>query len=803
MVWFETLCQDLRYAFRLLRKAPGFTAVAVLSLAFGIGANSAMYSVVYAVLLRPLPYPEPERLVRVEQRETQDQVSMPELEFCAEHSSALASVAGARGPADGLLITDHPVWIQAMPVTAGFFHTLGIALALGREFDPQETRPGGPLAMIVSHGLWQRAFGADPNVVGRSVTLNNASYRIVGVLKEAFWFPTAADAYLPLRSSGSGSDLGANTEMIARLKPGVTLAQARGEMAILAEDFRRASPDSENYRGLALTPYQDFLAGSVRTNLLLLSGAVGVLFLIACFNLASLLLARLVARQKEIATRVALGGSRSRLLRQFLVENTLLTAAGGVTGLAGGRVLLNLLLTAVPFHLPASTTIHMEGNVIAFALIIALATGFVFSLLPAFSASHLDLHKALKTAGQAAAGTMRQRIRNVLVVGEIALSVTLLAGAGLLIQSLYNLHRQRLGFDPDGVMTFSTPVMAREGRSAAAIRAFDSALLERLRNLPEVRNAAAVNVLPLTGQNNFPTEREGHPDQDIGGMEIRVITPSYLETMKISVILGRPFNAGDIAGAPQVALVNETVARRWWGNGNPLGDRIVVGRMNGKPIGGSDEPPRIVAGVVADTRSVYLKAPPRPTVYLPVAQTPWYDNGMNWVVRGHLSPGFAEQLRHMAAGIDPRQKIDRIRTMREIISSSMADSRFDALLSGAFACLAMVLAAVGVYGLLAFAVARRTHEIGTRLALGATRPAVLKLILKQGMSLVVTGLLLGLAGALAVTRSLATLLFGVKATDPVNFAAVAALMLSIGLLASYIPARRATRVDPIVALRDE
>jgi putative ABC transport system permease protein len=388
-------------------------------------------------------------------------------------------------------------------------------------------------------------------------------------------------------------------------------------------------------------------------------------------------------------------------------------------------------------------------------------------------------------------------------VSEVAVSVTLLVGAGLLIQSLYRMYRERLGFDPHGVMTFFTPTTAEQRKNAAAIRAFDETLLQRLRALPGVRAAAAVSVLPLTGQNNYPTERDGHPDSAIGGMEIRVVSPSYFETMGIPIVRGRSFNAQDIAAAPGVILVNQTVARRWWGEADPLGDRVVVGRYQGRELGDLNEKPREVVGVVADTKSVYLKAPARPTVYLPAAQTPWYDAGMNWVVRGRFSTGFVERARQAVAEIDPRQRVERVRSMDEIVASTAAESRFNALLFGIFGGLALVLATIGVYGLLAFSVARRTTEIGTRMALGANRAAVLKMVLKQGIALVVVGLILGLAGAIAVTRSLAPLLFGVRSTDPISFMGVAALMLLVGLVASYFPARRATRVDPMAALRDE
>jgi predicted permease len=799
----ETIYQDLRYALRLLRRSLGFAAVAILSLGLGIGANTAIYSVIHGVLLRPLPYPEPDRLVRVEQIGSQGQLSMPEFEFWRDNNRSFVSTAGHRGTSDQLLSTgNNNVWIQTMPVTTDFFRTLGVTPGSGRELEPAETRADGPQAVILSNALWRNTFGSDTKAIGRMVTIDNVSYTVVGVLPPGFWFPESADAYLPLRSTGSASDSGANTEMFARLKPAVQPAQAREEMRLLSDRYQNVATDAEKpYRGLTIHGYQDFLLGDVRTNLLLLFGAVGLLLLIACFNLAGLLLARLAARQKEIAMRVALGGSRSRLLCQFLMENMVLTVFGGLAGLIGAQASLSTLLASIPFELPASSPIKVDTAVLGFTILVCMLIGTAFSLAPTLMASRLRLHDALKTGGQSGNAPLRQRTRSLLVVGEVALSVTLLVGAGLLIQSLYRMTRERLGFDPHGVMTFSTRRTAEQGRKPLSVRIFNDSLLPRLKNLPGVHNAAGVNFLPLTEQSNYPTEREGHPDQDIGGMEIRVVTPAYFATMSIPIVRGRSFDAGDIAGSTAVILVNETVARQWWDKGSPLGDHVVVGRFKGRELFG--DKPREVIGVVADTKSVYLKAPPKPTVYLPATQPPWDDSTMNWVVQGRFSEGFVEQVRRAVADVDPRRQVERVRSMDDIVASTKAESRFNALLFGAFAGLAALLAALGVYGLLSFSVARRGNEIGTRIALGASRAAVLKLILKQGISLVLIGLVPGLIGAFFVSRTLESLLFGVRSTDPASFIGVALLMVAVGLLASYFPARRATRIDPLAALRSE
>lgn len=512
--FIETLWQDLRYGVRVLRKSPGFAIVAVLSLALGIGANSAAFSVIHTVLLRSLPYPEPGRLVRLGQDITQGAVSIPEYEFWKEHASSFAPAAGYRGGGDrNLIFGTEQQWITTMTVTAGFFRTLGIAPVLGREFNSEETRARGPQAIVLSDSLWQRSFGADPKILGRSVTLDETSYSVVGVLPRGFWFPQSADAFVPSRPTGGLDDRGMNTQMIARLRPGINLRQAQAEMPAVTDSIRRAYPDRlsrQQYRGLTAIRYQDWLVGDVRLNLLLLFGAVGLLLLIACSNLASLLLARLAARQREIAMRLALGSSRGRLLRQFLIENMLLTMAGGLAGLLAARALLDVLVALIPFNLPASAPIRLDAPVLAFTLAVAFITGLAFSLAPIVTSSRLDLQEALKAGGRSSVDG-RQRTRSVLVVSEVALTVTLLVAAGQLIQSLYRMHQERLGFTPQGLIAFGTPFGSERRKSAADLWRYESTLLQRFQAMPGVGGVAGVNVLPLAGFSNLPTQREGHP----------------------------------------------------------------------------------------------------------------------------------------------------------------------------------------------------------------------------------------------------------------------------------------------------
>jgi putative ABC transport system permease protein len=603
-------------------------------------------------------------------------------------------------------------------------------------------------------------------------------------------------------------DSGTNTSVIARLKDGISLQQSQAETTNVTESFRQvyAARISSKYKGVTVLSYQDWLVGNVRLNLLLLFGTTGFLFLMVCSNLASLLLARLASREKEIALRLALGSNSGRLLRQFLVENVVLSAAGILAGLVVANVMLHGLLSLMPLHLPTATPIRLDGTVLAFAVSVFLVLVFVFTLVPALNAGHLNVQEALKTVGNVA-GTRstRQRVRHMLVVGQVAVSAMLLISACLLIQSLYRLHHEQLGFRPQGLISFSTPLAPDRYPDAASTWRFATAVMDRVRALPGVRGIAAINVLPLTGGINLPSEHEGHPDQSIGGTEIRLVTPDYFKVMGIDLRQGRNFTEGENAGTAQVAIVNEALAKRWWPQGNPLGDRVTLGRFQGQDYKEIRDFPREIIGIAGDTKTVNLKELSRPTVFLPLAQSKDIFIGMtgklSWIVSVDRATGTAERLRNVIAEIDSTQKVQDLRTVDEIVASTTASSRFDAWLFGIFAALALTLAAVGVYGLLSYAVASRRHEIGTRMALGATRGTVLQLFLKQGFMLTCTGLLLGVTGSLFLGRFLASQLYGVKPNDPMSFLVVSLLLLLIGLVASYVPSARATKIDPVIALR--
>jgi predicted permease len=715
--------------------------------------------------------------------------------------------ASDAGPVDSPLDTGSSFeWIKVTRVTDGYLKTLGVDPALGREFTTDEARSGGPQAILLGDALWRRMFGASPDVLGSTVTVGQNRYTVVGVLPRGFWMDPAADALISLQPSGTLSDNGTNSIMIARLKLGVPLEQTAAENRDLLRRFlARGAVDAPDYHGLMSVSYARFLNEGVRRNLLLLAGAAGLLLLIACANLAGLLLARMAARAKEFAVRLALGGSTLRLLWQSLLENLVLSAAGAVAGLLVASWLIAGLVALKPYTLHTAEAIGLDRPVLWFTLAIAVATCLLFSVAPLLSASRTEISGSLKAVR--AAGSGRHTARGFLVTGQVAFTVMLLICAALFIQTLYRVHQQDLGFSPQGLITFFTPSSPAQQHDPAQLRRFENDMLARLKSLPGVRSAAGANALPLVGFNNFPTEREGHPDQTIGAMEIRRVSPEYFETMGIRLLRGRAITADDRASSTPVILVNQVLARQWWGEGDPLGDGIVIGRYKGKNLSSRESPPsRRVIGVVADTRRSDLKEPPRATVYIPEDQSaggPGSGAGTNWVLRGSFGPGFAQKLRQAIAEVDPRQRVDLIQTMDEVIAAKSADARFDAWLFATFAGVALLLTAAGIYGVLAFSVAQRVYEIGTRIALGASRGRVIGMILRQSIALIAVGLLIGLVAGAAAARSLGSLLFNVKPGDPFSYAAVAVLLLIAGLLAAFLPARRAASVDPMVALRSE
>ncbi len=805
-----TLMQDLKYGLRMLAKSPGFTAVAVLTLALGIGANTAIFSVLNAVLLRPLPYPRPNEIVQVslawKDGGLMDALRVPEFEFYRDHSSAFEAVGGFRGGGEVAIKRGNTTeWIRSLRVTDGLFQVLGVRPAIGRGILRDETRPGGTQIVILSDSLWRSAFGADPAVIGRQLEMDDVVYTVAGVMPPGFTFvEQPADVFIPLQLGRSIEDRGMNTRVIARLKPGTSLAQAQANIDVVFEQFRGQGSAQSGQRGIQLESYQNWLAGDLRTSLLVLFGAVGFLLLIACANVASLIMARTSSRQREISIRLALGAKRWQLLQQFLGESLLVALVGGAAGLLAASWALKALVSSFPWDIPSTTHVELDGRVLAFTLLLAAGTSLVFGFISYWQTSKLDVNASLKEGGTRGGGsTARNRMRSALVVGEVALSLMLLVGAGLLIEALYHLHQQNLGFDPRHVYTMTTPFAPAAKLNAPQIWNFEQEALRRIGAVPGVVSAAVVSNLPLTGPNNLPTEHEGHPEHSIGGMEQRAVSAQYFQTMRIPILQGRGFQETDTASTTPVAIVSETVARAWWKGGSPIGDRIVVGEYGGRQFPEVLEPPREVVGVVPDVKNLAIDEPQPTTVYVPASQLSRPPGSTAWVVRAHGNPALSAALLGAVAAVNPDQRVLNLQSMSDIVSRSVARPTFDALLMGIFATLALALTSVGIYGVLSFHVARRTHEIGIRIALGAKRANVLRMVVAEGLMLVTLGIGIGLAGALALSRFLSSLLAGVHAADISTYAAVSGVLVAVALLASYVPARRATKVDPMVALRYE
>lgn len=802
--WAEHACNDLGHAVRMLYKNPGFTAVAVASVALGIGVNTAMFSVMNSVLFRPLPYPNPSELVVVTQQDGRSDLSIPEYDVVREQSHVFSSIAAYRGGGDRRLEWSAGAdWVTTLSVTEDFLRTLGVAPVIGRSFGVDEMHPGGPQAVILSNGVWRRTFAADPAIIGQLVALDGTAFKVVGVLPAAFWFPQQCGALIPLRPTGNLGDLGTNTQVVARLKAGVEPRQAQVELGTLTETLRSARGEGApaGYRGLSVSSLHASIVGDVRVNLVLLSSATLLVLALACVNLAMLLIARFAARGREIAVRIALGSGRTRLFWQFLFENVVLGALGVAASILVAYGLVRGLPARVPFNLSIATPIALDAPVLGFALVLAITTVLALTLVPLMALRGLDVqHELRSTTRTTGPHALRGRTRNALVVAEVTLSTTLLIAAGLLIHSLYNLHQERLGFIPDRLITFVTPSDDRQG--AAGRINFMRQLRERLQNISGVQGVAVANVLPLAGKANLPTQPEGHPEQSVGGMEIRTVTPNYFELLGIPLRNGRRFTSYDVVGSQPVVIVNETVARQWWPAGSAVGNRLLIGVFRDRRL--ADDPPREVVGIVGDTKTLTLQDPARPTVYVPAEQTsPDMYRLLTWIVQADESPALSADLRAAVASIDPRQRVLQLRSMDAIVASTTAISRFNASLFAMFAGLAIALAAIGLYGVLSFLVATRTHELGVRVALGARRADVFSLVMRQGMILTGVGLAFGLAAAFVVTRWLSALLYSVPARDPTSFVPVAGLLLAVGAGASYLPARRAATVDPLTTLRSE
>ncbi|HYY56574.1 MAG TPA: ABC transporter permease [Pyrinomonadaceae bacterium] len=809
-----TLWQDLRYGLRTLSKTPGFTLAAVLALALGIGANSAIFSVANAVLLKPLPYSEPERLVMIWGdlfKPGLDEIgaSAPEFNDYREQGHVFESLACYTEGGFNLSGEGEPERISGAYVSADLFPLLGVGPTLGRTFAVEEDQPGRDQVVVLSHSLWQRRFAADRSIVGKTVGINGKSMTVVGVMPSAFQFPDReVEIWKPLaldaedRSEQSRGSHYLN--VIARLKPGVSVEQAQAEIKGIAERIRQQHPDQyDNGFGAKIVSRHEQVVGPIRPVLLILLGTVGFVLLIACANVANLLFARAATREREMAIRTALGAGRWRIVRQLLTESLLLSLAGGAGGLLLALWGVDLLVALAPVDIPRLSEVRLDGRVLGFTLLVSLLTGGLFGLAPALRLSKPDLQESLKDGARGAGeGFRRQRMRNLLVVSEVALSLVLLIGAGLMIRSFLQVQKISPGFNPDRVLTMRLSLPQSKYAEAKQQRAFFEQLTARVSALPGVESVGAVNFLPMSKSGNmwsFAIEGRGNA---VGpNLHFRMISPDYFRTLSIPLDRGRQFTEQDREGAPPVAVINETMARTFFPGEDPLGKRIKLASMT------SPFPWLAVVGVVGDVKHYGLDEETKPELYVSYLQ-PLLPNfnvsSLFLAVRTTAEPaGLAAAVRREVAVLDKDQPVADIKTMEERLSESVAPRRFNMLLLAIFAALALILAAVGIYGVMSYSVTQRTHEIGVRMALGAQGSDVLRLVVGQGMILALAGVALGLLGAFALTRVMKTLLFNVSASDPLTFAGVAFVLSAVALLACLIPARRATRVDPMEALRYE
>lgn len=801
---------DLRYAMRLQRKNPGFTIVAVIALALGIGANTAIFSVVNTVLLRPLPYKDPERLVMVWEEATkagypQDTPTAANFVDWRDQNQSFEGMAAMDETSFNLTGFGEPERLEGRRVSTSFFPLLGVEPQIGRVFTAAEDQPGSQRVVVLSYGLWQRRFGGDAGIVGKTLTMNGAGYTVIGVMPARFQFPTADDeAWVPIAfTQEEAADRGRHyLQVVARLKPGFAMAQAQGDMSTIATRLQQQYPETNTDLGAVITPLHEHLVGDIRPALMILLGAVGLVLLIACANVANLLLARAAVRQKEIAVRVALGARRQRLIRQFLTESVFLSTLGGVVGLVIAYVGLIILKSFIPENISQARAISIDYKVLGFTLFVSVATGLIFGLAPALQSVRFNQIETLKEGGRdAATGGSGKRLRGLLVMAEVAISLVLLIGAGLLINSFLRLRNVDPGFNPDNLLTMKIVLPDLKYERMAQRSAFYSELTQRLQSIPGVRSAAVTTNLPLYRQgNSISISIEGRPEPPPGQepiMVTRMISPGYFDTMSIPLLKGRQLTDQDTDNSPDVVVISETMARRLWPGEDAIGKRIAIGRIR------SPEDWIQVVGVVKDVRQFELNADPKPQMYLTYRQFGFFD-ARDLVVKTDVDPAsLASTVRKTVWEIDKDQPVSNIRTMETILADSIARQRFSMLLLAIFASVALVLAAVGIYGVMSYSVAQRTHEIGIRMALGAQTSAVLKLAVGYGVKLVAAGIAIGLIAAFALTRVMSTLLFGVTATDPTTFALISLLLVAVAAIASYIPARRATRVNPIIALRYE
>jgi putative ABC transport system permease protein len=801
--------QDLRYAARMLLKNPGFAAFAIMTLALGIGANTAIFTVVNAVLLRPLPFMKPARLVTVwetnpKQGEDHGVVGGANFADWKNQNQAFESLAAYFNWDYNLTGGDEPRRLRAVVVSGEFFQALGVEAALGRAVTPEDDQDGKDDVVVLSHALWQSRFGGSREIIGQTITLNGRSHTVIGVMPANFTFPDdRVDLWRPMALSPQQTQ---NREakwlrVVGRLKPGLSIEQAGAEMSAIARQLEQEYPDSNAGWGARLVPLREEITGKFSSFLFVLLGAVAFVLLIACVNIANLLLARASSRQKEMAVRAALGASRGRLVGQFLTESLLLAVMGSALGLLIVFWLGDALVALSPVNIPRLTEVGIDNRVLGFTLLLSLLTTLIFGLAPAWQASRPSIHEALKEEGRGMAGSSGQSLRSLLVIAEVAVSLVLLVGAGLMIKSFIRLQSVDPGFDPHNLLTMEiTLPPARYGQNQQQIAFFQQAL-DRIKTLPGVQAAGAVQDLPLRfNVNSFPVSIEGRApsptaQQPLAGY--RAVTGDYFRTLRIPLLRGRLFTAEDGPDAAPVILINQAMAQRFWPEEDPLGQRLRFGEPS--------DPVYTIVGVVGDIKHMGLGADEGPVMYQPHTQKRFaWLRWMTVVVRTEVEPlTLSAAVRSRVQEVDRDLPVYNVETMDQLLKNSVAQPRFSTLLLGSFALLAMSLTAIGIYGVVSYGATLRTHEIGIRMALGARAGDILKLVIRNGATLTLIGVAIGLGLSFALTRVMTSLLFGVTPTDAMTFVTVSACLVVVTLLACFLPARRATKVDPLVALRYE
>jgi putative ABC transport system permease protein len=820
----ETLAADLRYALRMMRKNPGFTAVALAALALGIGANTAIFTVVNAVLLQPLPYPQPDRLVLLGRKFPNGvgySISIPKyMVWRQNHVFQAMALYDQGGPGLNLGSGDRPEQVKATHVSKDYFQLFGVSPLIGRTFSDAEDRPGGARVAILGNNVWQSRFGGDRQIVGKVIQLNGEPYSVVGILPPGFHADSEAEIWIPLQADPNSTNQGHYLQVGARLKPGVNLATAQAEMKMVGEQFRKAYPKwMDNNESVAVVAMRDAIVRDAKTPLYVLLGAVGLVLLIACANVANLLLARAAGRQREMAVRAAIGASRAKVFRQLLTESILLAGIGSVLGFVLGSWGVRVLLLLVPGNIPRLTANNgtqavipaLDWQVALFTLALALFTGILFGLFPALHTSKPDLASTLKEGGgRSGTGLRHARARSLLMVSEVALALVLLVGAALLIRTFVGLRTVNPGFDARNVLTMETSMAGGTYATTAKVDRFVTEVVRRMEGLPGVEAAAAAIVLPVSNHIDLPFTIAGKPPAkggDYNGDEqYRFASPHYFRVFRIPLLRGRFFRETDVGNSARVVIINEAMARKYWQKEDPLGQVITIGKGLGPQF---DDSPRQIVGIAGNVRETGLGDADLGVMYVPQSQVPegitTLANSvipLSWMVRTTPDPmTLRVPIEREIRAVDGLMPVARERLMQQVVAESVSRDRFTMLLLSIFAAIALLLAAIGIYGLMSYSVEQRTQEMGIRLALGAGRPDLVRLILAQGLKLAAVGVAAGLALAYGLTRVLASLLYGVKASDPLTFAAVGLILTVIAVAASYLPARRASGIEPVEALR--